>query len=1114
MKRLVNLVAIVISILFLSAVTGLAMEHRYIEDFRTTQYKDTLNTNVHWDTTAGELKLFSFSMNPVGSYDTDGSPFGMALHGDYILVADSYQGLKVIDISNPAAPTLAGSYYTPSAQAVVIVGNYAYLADVSLGLQVIDITSPSSPSLAGSASTSGQSWDVAVMGDSLYLADGTAGLQVFDISNPASPVSTGTYSTSNAHGVAVSGRHLFVADTQEGLLVFDVTGAPAIVGSCGTPGTAVQVHIEGDFAYVADGNSGLQIIDVTDPTLPVPAGGYVTPAKANDVFVTGDWAYVAASLSGVQVFEVSDPTTPLPLSGYITPGYTNTVLVEGDLLFAGDGFAGLAILTAAEAVAPPESTHVYSTVDEARACALSGNHLYVCLNNSSVTRAVEIIDVSDPSDPTQTAVFSTFMNPTEIVVDGNYAYVSELFSGTSAVGGIEIIDISNPANPTQAYLSALGPSAAMAVEGGYLYMTARLFMSETPVFRVFDVSEPESTITLGSYTMASAGYALAAAGNTVYVVDGTLNYRVMDVSDPTSPTLLSSTPSVTIVWDLEVAGDYLFAANSWNGLQIWDISSLPMSNVGSLTGIGEVRYVEVHGDYAIVSAGQRVHVVDVSDPASPVDVGSYIPSQLTGSGTYGVTVGGDHLYACYERDGLHVLRGFWRSFEDWQTQGQSLAVQQVDDSIIRARVSVVQTDSIFWSLSSDSGETWQSVVAGEWSIVSLPPGGLLWRSDHRLVQPNVNPSCSSLDIEWLHEFALIDSIVDVPDDQGGVVRLYFTRSGLDFANAPSYPATAYDVYRRVDQATLQAEVHQASGANGEPRPDDKYRAYVETVQEGSETGVPETVRLGERRFVISEAATGFPPGIWEAVATVHALQQQQYISLVPTLGDSSSSLPCSTYVITTHTTAPSFWYVSAPDSGYSVDNIAPGVPTGFSVAYNTGSGNGLVWEESADEDFQYFRIYRSSDPDFVPSPATLVHSLTGTDWSDPEYEGWDVYYKITALDYAGNESAPASPGTVTAVEEPEIPRAYGLFPNVPNPFNPSTSIRYDVPPGGGEVTLRIYDVSGRFVRTLVDGLQTAGRKTVVWNGRDDRDRSVVSGVYFYRLQAPGYEKTLKMVLIQ
>jgi flagellar hook assembly protein FlgD len=85
---------------------------------------------------------------------------------------------------------------------------------------------------------------------------------------------------------------------------------------------------------------------------------------------------------------------------------------------------------------------------------------------------------------------------------------------------------------------------------------------------------------------------------------------------------------------------------------------------------------------------------------------------------------------------------------------------------------------------------------------------------------------------------------------------------------------------------------------------------------------------------------------------------------------------------------------------------------------------------------------------------------------------------------------------------------------VPNPFNPRTAIHFDVPAGGGVVTIRIYDVTGRLVRTLVDGPQTAGQKTATWDGKDNRGGSVTSGVYFYRLQAPDYSKTLKMVLLR
>jgi hypothetical protein len=87
-----------------------------------------------------------------------------------------------------------------------------------------------------------------------------------------------------------------------------------------------------------------------------------------------------------------------------------------------------------------------------------------------------------------------------------------------------------------------------------------------------------------------------------------------------------------------------------------------------------------------------------------------------------------------------------------------------------------------------------------------------------------------------------------------------------------------------------------------------------------------------------------------------------------------------------------------------------------------------------------------------------------------------------------------------------------LHANVPNPFNPNTVIRYELPRSAG-VTLSIYDVSGRVLRVLVDSeRQGAGEHTVQWDGRDDGDQLVASGVYFYRLDVDGRAFTKKMVL--
>ena len=94
-----------------------------------------------------------------------------------------------------------------------------------------------------------------------------------------------------------------------------------------------------------------------------------------------------------------------------------------------------------------------------------------------------------------------------------------------------------------------------------------------------------------------------------------------------------------------------------------------------------------------------------------------------------------------------------------------------------------------------------------------------------------------------------------------------------------------------------------------------------------------------------------------------------------------------------------------------------------------------------------------------------------------------------------------------------VPVKFELSQNYPNPFNPSTTINYSIPLES-RVTLKIYSIDGRLVRTLDEGVKSAGAYDVVWDGRDDSGQSVVSGTYIYKITAGSYQKTCKMVLMR
>ena len=87
----------------------------------------------------------------------------------------------------------------------------------------------------------------------------------------------------------------------------------------------------------------------------------------------------------------------------------------------------------------------------------------------------------------------------------------------------------------------------------------------------------------------------------------------------------------------------------------------------------------------------------------------------------------------------------------------------------------------------------------------------------------------------------------------------------------------------------------------------------------------------------------------------------------------------------------------------------------------------------------------------------------------------------------------------------EIPTTFALSQNYPNPFNPVTSIKYQIP-SAGSVRISIYNLLGQEVKTLVNEEQSAGFYTIQWNGTDNNNRTVASGVYIYRIDARGADK--------
>lgn len=139
-----------------------------------------------------------------------------------------------------------------------------------------------------------------------------------------------------------------------------------------------------------------------------------------------------------------------------------------------------------------------------------------------------------------------------------------------------------------------------------------------------------------------------------------------------------------------------------------------------------------------------------------------------------------------------------------------------------------------------------------------------------------------------------------------------------------------------------------------------------------------------------------------------------------------------------------------------------------------------------------------------PQVLAMDNNVAGVAWADSRSSGKT---EIVGL-YAQKYSCP-----VVATQE-QTPTAGKLVAsNYPNPFNPSTTISYNLPQNG-QVTLNVYNSRGQRVRALVSARQAAGQHTVTWNGTDDHGRNMASGVYFYKVETAGSSSVSKMLLVK
>jgi hypothetical protein len=386
------------------------------------------------------------------------------------------------------------------------------------------------------------------------------------------------------------------------------------------------------------------------------------------------------------------------------------------------------------------------------------------------------------------------------------------------------------------------------------------------------------------------------------------------------------------------------------------------------------------------------------------------------------------------------------------------------------------------------------IIMVEFKYVSLYSGVL---ADAGTPFVGHNFSWSSDKMEWLQSslgrkmratISYIDqpdimSVLDVPHDQGGKVLVSWQAS-LNDDPLSERPIEYYVVWHKVDP-----NLFNGTNANVVNVPNmEAFQKY------GAAAKANDVVYIG--------SAKGAAP--WAYVDTVPTHSNWGAYSVVAsTWRDSSKVLGAylDYYMVTAYDIYGTYMD-SEEGAGYSVDNLKPLAPQGL-AAQETADGIMITWEASEDADFDHFALYRSDKAQSLAITGDLF-------FMDTDVEVTKSYsYKLTALDFSGNESdAAAVTVTVTSVAgtADALPTKFELFRNYPNPFNPISNIKYAVPKTA-HVTVRVVNMKGQVVATLVDREMQAGYHNLAWDASN-----VASGVYFYQMEADNFKATQKMIL--
>ena len=573
----------------------------------------------------------------------------LAVSGNYVYAVDKgyldsatmefYDGLRIYDISNPEQPTLAATITVPwHPNRIQIVNNLAYVFN-GIGFVILDISTPTSPTQIGVYSGFSTIYGGIVHNTTVYLYGSSSTLGVINVVNPATPVwATDVELNNTPKVIAANGNILHAGNTYGNVDIYNISAPhnPQYMSTYAAY-NATGFGFSGSYVFVSTGTNpdplvscGVKVVNLENPAFPAAVAEVSIPGCANAVRVSGNTAYAAGANGGLSVITIANPAAPSIAGAYHRVGAPTDISLDGTSAYLNSG--EFHIVDVANPASPQQLGY-----NALNGLIIAGGYGYRLILNATPGGTIEIYSITNLQAPQRIAQVTVDGYPTNLIVDGAYAYVGLAYQGGTS--GVRLIDVSNPAEPQKRGFFPTGDAAG--VNPGY-------------------------------------PYALAVRGQTLYVIEGFSKFHIVDVTDPDVPTAVPHTLTIPQPARMVLHGALAYIATGyWGtgcGLTILDISDPAQpTHVGSFTGGGwyHSTSVAVGEHYAyIASEAMGVQIIDVSNPAEPAPVTS--PHAARDTNTRSVAAQGHQLYVADTVRGLLIFQVepnpnlLFGEFKDWR----------------------------------------------------------------------------------------------------------------------------------------------------------------------------------------------------------------------------------------------------------------------------------------------------------------------------------------------------------------------------------------------------------------------------------------------------------------